>query len=90
MIPNFPYPKSNSIVQMEFFQDWEFAQNQLDTIGHNWIQLDSVFFQLILDLIGLDWTFSQLDKIGSNWTFIAKYNFQLEIYWQVKFTIGKN
>ena len=40
-------------------------------IGHNWIQLD-FGFQLILDLIGLDWTFSQRDQIGSNWTFVGK------------------
>ena len=58
---------SNSIFQLEFFQDWELAQNQLDTIGFSW-----TFSQLILDLTGLDWTFSQLDKIGSNWTFVGK------------------
>ena len=28
---------SNSIFQLEFFQDWELAQNHF---GHNWIQLD--------------------------------------------------
>ena len=35
-------------------------------VGHNWIQLDTV--GLILDLIGLDWTFPQLldlDGIGT-------------------------
>ena len=51
-----PYQNLNSIFQLEFFQDWELAQNQLDTIGFSW-----TFFQLILHLIGLDWTFSQLD-----------------------------
>ena len=58
---------SNSIFQLEFFQDWELTHNQLDTIGFSW-----TFSPLILDLIGLDWTFSQLDKIGSNWTFVGK------------------
>ena len=58
---------SNSIFQLEFFQDWEMAQNQLDTIGFS-----CTFVQLILDLIGLDWTFSQQDKISSNWTFVGK------------------
>ena len=59
---------------MEFFQDWQLAQNQLDTIGFSWTN----FFQLILDLIGLDWTFSQLGTIGSNWT----------LCWEIKFPIG--
>ena len=66
---------SNSIFQLEFFQDWELAQNQLDTIGFSW-----TFFQLILDLFGLDWTFSQLDKIGSNWTFPIGNILRGEIY----------
>ena len=35
-----PTKISNSIFQLEFFQDWELAQNQLDTTGHNWVQLD--------------------------------------------------
>ena len=28
---------SNSIFQLEFFQDWELAQNQLDTTGFSLI-----------------------------------------------------
>ena len=28
------------LLKFEFFQDWELAQNQLDTIGFSWIQLD--------------------------------------------------
>ena len=77
---------SNSIFQLEFFQDWELAQNQLDTIGHNWTQLDTIGHNWTqLDTIGLfsthfrptcNWTrlhfFSQLDKNGSNWTFVGK------------------
>ena len=30
-----PYQK----FQLEFFQEWELAQNQLDTIGFRWIQI---------------------------------------------------
>ena len=66
-------------------------------IGHNWIQLDSVGLssQLILDLIGLDWTFSQLrqnwfhlvqllgNKI-SNWKYIERWNLQLEKYIKIQ------
>ena len=62
---NIYFPYQN--FQLEFFQDWKLAQNQLDTIGFSWN-----FFQLILDLIGLDLTFYKLEKSWSNWTFVGK------------------
>ena len=59
------YLRDNNYCPYQHFQFLEYWHRtnwtQLDTIGFSW-----TFFQHILDLTGLDWTFSQLDKIGSN------------------------
>ena len=69
---------SNSIFQLEFFQDWELAQNQLDTIAFSWIQLD--FFPTHFRP---NWTRLDFFPTWQNW-------FQLDICWEIKFPIGNN
>ena len=52
---------SNKIFQLEFFQDWELAQNQLNTTGFSWTFFPTHFRP--------NWTrmdFFPVDKIGSN------------------------
>ena len=67
-----------------------FSQNQLDTIGHNWIQLDFCLTHFRPNCTQLDFSPTRQNWFQLDIILLGNKISIWKLYWEVKFTIGKN